>query len=112
MKFQTDTCPLCNKTCVLGKVAGMTFFSCPTQATENSHYRVNVGDTREVQHIIIYPYSIDSFLYTDSSRSRVYYSTGLTNGLINWKLLMEVPLIRAELEYKMLERINKLITFL
>lgn len=112
MNSQFNVCPLCDKVCQLRKVAGVTFFSCPTQSIDiphKSHFEVEFNKT-EIQHIIIYPYSIDTFL--DTAKSRVYYSSGLKNGEHHWRLLMEVSLIRAESESKLLDRINKLVTFL
>lgn len=111
--FYVNTCPLCDKVCQLRKVAGVTFFSCPTQLTDfsqKSHYKVEINNNTEVQHIIIYPYSIDSF--ADTAKSRVYHSAGSQNSPHKWKLVMEVPLIRAEHESKLLDRLNKLMTFL
>lgn len=111
MNPQFNICPLCNKVCQLRTVAGVTFFNCPTQSTipYKSHFEIEFNKTK-IQHIIIYPYSIDTFL--DANKSRVYHSTGLKNGEHKWKLLMEVYLIRAETESKLLDRINKLVTFL
>lgn len=111
--FQINTCPLCDKACQLSKVAGIAFFTCPTNSTDfiqSSHYKVRIDSETEVQHILIYPYSIDSFANT--SQSRVYYSSGLKNGRNQWKFLMEVPLIRAEAEHKLLKRLNSLVIFL
>lgn len=113
MNFQVNTCPLCYKVCELSKVAGVTFFSCPTKAINfdnNSHYKVRFNSKTEIQHILIYPYSIDSF--ADTSKSRVYYSSNLEDKYNRWKLIMEVPLIHADNESKLLDRINKLMTFL
>jgi len=113
MKFQTNTCPLCNKVCTLKKIAGVTVFSCPTEAQglpkPKSHYEVEFDSKTEIQHIILFPFAIDTF--GNSSKSRVYHAHN-TEDQQKWRLVMEVPVIRAEEESKMLERINKLVTFL
>lgn len=113
MKFQFNTCPLCDEVCQLHKVAGVTVFRCPTESLdipeEKSHYEVELDNKTEVQRIIVYPFAIDSFL--NSFKSRVYHAT-IKDNQTAWKLVMEVPLIRAESEARLLERINTLVTFL
>lgn len=114
MKFQTNICPLCDKVCTLRKVAGVTVFSCPTETKDlpkaKSHYEVEFDSKTEIQHIIVFPFAVDTF--GGASKSRVYRSGGVEDGQQKWRLVMEVPVIRAEEESKMLERLNKLVTFL
>ncbi len=113
MKFQIDTCPLCNKNCQLREVAGLTFFTCPNfkdDGKEQSHYYVEYTGVTEIQRIYIYPYLIDTFLSTN--KSRIYYSDGMKNGQKKWEFIVEVTSIHPDIESKMLERINKLLTFL
>lgn len=110
MKFQVNTCPLCEEDCYSHKVAGVTFFSCPTEVRDipgsKSHYEVETGKT-EVQRVIVYPFAVDSFL----DKSRVYHAE-INNDHITWKLIMEVSLINIGAETKLLERLNTLLTFL
>jgi hypothetical protein len=114
MKFKTDTCPLCGKACQLNKVAGITFFSCPTKSfidKQKSHYEVNIEGEIEFQRIVVFPYAIDSS--SKNYKSRVYHLKHKSeNDLYSWQLIMEVSLIRAEPESKLLERLTTLVTFL
>jgi hypothetical protein len=115
MKFQTNTCPLCESVCRLRQVAGVSIFSCPTQvegfAYPKSHYEVSFDQKSEAQRIVVYPYSIDSF--HPEPKSRVYYTDSRhEDDTLRWKLLMEVPLIRPENEVKLRNRLDKLLTFL
>lgn len=112
MKFQINTCPLCNEACQLRKVAGVTFFSCPTQSLDlqQSHYEVEINSKTEFQRIIIYPYAIDST--SIDSKSRVYHLEYIDSNQYNLKFIMMVPLIHADLESRLLERLDKLIIFL
>jgi hypothetical protein len=110
MKFQVNTCPLCEEDCYSHKVAGVTVFSCPTEVRNipgsKSHYEVEIGKT-EVQRVIVYPFAVDSFL----DKSRVYHAEVKNNNII-WKLIMEVSLINVGEETKLLERLNTLLTFI
>ena len=110
MKFQVNTCPLCEEDCYSHKVAGVTVFSCPTEVRDipgsKSHYEVEIGKT-EIQRVIVYPFAVDSFL----DKSRVYHAE-VNSDYISWKLIMEVSLINIGEETKLLERLNTLLTFL
>jgi len=112
MKFQINTCPLCEEDCYSHKVAGVTVFSCPTEVRNipgpKSHYEVEINKT-EVQRVIVYPFAVDSFF--DTAKSRVYHAE-VKNSDIIWKLIMEVSLIHIGEETKLLERLNTLLTFL
>ena len=114
MKFPTSVCPLCDKVLTLKQVAGVSVFACPTQAEglvkPKSHYEVEMDKKAEIQHIIVMPFAVDTF--GDASRSRVYRMVGVEEGQQKWRLMMEVPVIRAEAQDKMLERLNKLAIFL
>jgi hypothetical protein len=114
MKFPTNVCPLCDTVLKLRRVAGVSVFECPTQAEglvkPKSHYEVELDKQAEIQHIVVMPYAIDTF--GNASRSRVYRMVGLEEGQQKWRLMMEVPVIRAEAQDKLLERLNKLAIFL
>ena len=113
MKFECNICPLCDKVLRLRRLAGVNVFECPGACSstelpidEASHYQVEVDSRIEVQHIIIYPYAIDTF--GNQPMSRVYK---LDNNK-KCQLIMEIPRIRAEASDKLTERIQKLLTFL
>jgi hypothetical protein len=115
MKFPVNVCPLCNKVMKLRQLAKVVnLFECPTQVDElkgKSHYEVEFDSREEIQHIIIFPYSIDTL--GNSSKSRIYkaYVTDLGDP-IKWKFLKEVSVIRAESEEKLMERLQTLLLFL
>jgi len=110
MKFQNNFCPLCAKSLRLRSVAGVNVYECPTTlpglpaASNASHYIVEQDFKFEIQHMIVLPYSVDT--YADATRSRIYK---LADG--KWRLLQEVPYLKADLEEKLLERIQKLLVF-
>lgn len=110
MKFQYNTCPLCDKSLRLRSVAGVSVFECPMEIPDlpanshKSHYVVEKDSKFEIQHMIVLPYSIDT--YADATRSRIYK---LTDG--KWRLLHEVPFLKADSEDKLLDRIQKLLVF-
>ena len=109
MKFECNICPLCDSVLRLRQMAGVNVFECPSHCSgidSASHYQVEVDSRIEVQHIIIYPYAIDTF--GNQPMSRVYKF----NDSNKCQLIMEIPRIHAEASDKLTERIQKLLTFL
>lgn len=109
MKFEVYICPICNKPLKLRSVAGVQVYECPSvieivPTNLTSHYVVEKDSMFEIQHMIVLPYSIDT--YANSAKSRLYKLQDQ-----RWKLLHEVSVIKPESEDKLLERIQKLLVF-
>ena len=110
MNFEVNICPICSKPLKLRSVAGVQVYECPTTiqmlvpTNLSSHYTVEKDSKFEIQHMIVLPYSIDT--YANATKSRLYKLHDA-----RWRLLHEVSMIRPESEDKLLERIQKLLIF-
>lgn len=108
MKFQTNICPLCNKSLRLRQVAGVKVFECPTVMknlplnSHNSHYVVESDSLLEIQHMVVLPYSVDT--YANSTGSRIYQ---LVDN--KWKFVSATIFIHPAPENVLLGRIQKLL---
>jgi len=110
-KFETNVCPLCGNVLRMRKVSSVSIFACPTDSEHStSHYEVEQDTKTSVQHVYVGPWSIDSF--GDSNKSRIYKRTTRPDGSMRWQMVKEIPLLRTSSQDQMLDRINKLITFL
>lgn len=121
-KFQNNVCPLCGTVLQLRRVCGVSVFSCPGQQVEwcsnngniisRSHYEVEYDKTQSVQRMYILPYSVDNF--QNSFKSRIYKLRSSGNAVTGdkWELVVETSRIHADTSEKLLERIQKLVTFL
>lgn len=91
-------------------VAGVSIYECPVilndlpKNTNSSHYVIEQDYKMEIQHMIVLPYSIDT--YADSTKSRIYKV--MEN---RWQLIHEVATIHPESQDKLLERLQKLLIF-
>lgn len=108
-KFETNVCPLCNTVLKMRKVSGVSIFQCPN-TTGQTHYEVEQDAKTAIQHVYVGPWSIDTF--GDSNKSRIYKQTPRGDGTMRWQMIKEMPLIRACAQDQLLDRINKLMTFL
>lgn len=118
-KFETSACPLCGQVLRMRCIAGVSVFDCPKTVqftTSNgeeikSHYEVEFDNRDCIQHMYVGPWSIDNF--ANATRSRIYkLSSGDRDTRIRWRLVKEIPMVRADVEEALLDRINKLMTFL
>lgn len=74
MKFETRECPLCGEVLRFGKIAGVSSYYCKNVGTpggnNKTHYEVEIDTKESLQHIYVFPYSIDNV--ASSGRTRVY----------------------------------------
>jgi hypothetical protein len=108
MKFPINKCPLCGKFITFKKVAGVEVYSCHStmdDLPEQSHYVVEKDSKLEVQHMYVFPYSIDTF--ADTPKSRIYKFID-----DRWRLVKETGVIREDTEDKLMERLKNLLMFL
>ncbi|CAM6006096.1 unnamed protein product [Sphagnum balticum] len=97
-------------------VSKVNVYDCPTKSefsdrdgmtVSKSHYEVEFDDKMSVQHVMIMPYSIDT--YGDQKaplKSRLYK---LTEG--KWRFVKEVPRIKEDTEENLLKRIANFLPF-
>jgi hypothetical protein len=114
--FPTQACPLCEKMLKFRVVSKVNVYDCPTQSEfsdrdgktiSKSHYEVEFDDKMSVQHVMVLPYSIDT--YGDQKvpmKSRLYK---LMDG--KWRLIKEVPRIKEDTEENLLKRIANFLPF-
>lgn len=76
------------------------------------HYEVEMDERTAIQHMYVLPYAIDNF--KDESKSRVYKIIPVDdrNHFNRWKFVMQTAHIRADTSSNLLDRIQRLMTFL
>lgn len=100
--MHTNECPLCGKVLLIKKASGVTVYSCP--AGDKSHYELERDAKETIQHFYAFPYAIDNF--NNSTKSRIYLWDGA-----KWKFLREIARIEPGPSEKLLERLQKVISF-
>jgi len=118
INFPTNSCPLCNRVLRLRRVSGVSVYDCPVTFAfngpnglkEKSHYEVECDNDQCIQHVYVDEWCIDTF--TKSTKSRLHKLVSQEDGPSRWKFVVEVPRINADLEDRLRERIQKLVTFL
>lgn len=66
MSFPIHQCPLCNAIMRLKVSFGVMTYYCPQE--KKSHYEVESDSQMMVQHIYVFPYAVDNFNTSLSSR--------------------------------------------
>jgi hypothetical protein len=107
VRFERNVCPLCDRVMRLRQVAKVNVFDCPTQVdgskNYNSHYEVAYDKDSAAQKIHLGQWIVENF--DDHRRSRLYKKELFGE---DWKLIGEIPQIKADLKEIMLTRIKRL----
>lgn len=120
--FPIQACPVCGKMLKYRVVSKVNVYSCPTQfeyqckdgqMASKSHYEVEFDDRMSVQHVVVLPYSIDTY---GSKTDRCVSPTPLTSRLYKmvdgkWRHIKEVPRIKEDTEENLLKRIANILPF-
>lgn len=88
MKFQCNTCPLCNKILTFSIINKTNIFSCPVKANDEikSHYSVVSNNKGMTQIMYIMPFAIYNFSNGEKSKIYKLYKD-------EWKLVAETNTI-------------------
>lgn len=115
IQFETDTCPLCGRKLEYSVIAGADVYQCPSavifsDTSTIGHYEVICDSHNAMQHMYVSPYSIDTDGTTGTSR--VYKWVPDDDNFWGWQLLFSAAQIKADTFEKLLERLQRLVTFL